>query len=64
MISRKPNQPDERTLTQFNGPDQDDNWSQAFDYCREGDCPVVVIVNDEVWKLFPSGKAWPLGKAA
>ena len=38
-----------------------DDWSEAFDYCREGDKPVrVIIVEDgafELWVLFPSGQA-------
>lgn len=31
--------------------------TDAFDYCRERNAPVVVIVNKQFWKLFPSGKA-------
>jgi viroplasmin and RNaseH domain-containing protein len=34
-----------------------DNFEEAFDYCREANHPVTVIVNWEKWKLFPSGKA-------
>jgi hypothetical protein len=29
----------------------------AFDYCRECNHPVVVMIQDEKWKLFPSGRA-------
>ncbi len=34
-----------------------DNFSAAFDYCREVGYPVVVVVKGEKYKLFPSGKA-------
>lgn len=47
---------------QFGHP-QFDDWSEAFDYCREKDAPVVVIIwfgnRFERWKIFPSGGAWP-----
>ena len=35
----------------------------AFDYCREVDSPVVVIVQGDKYKLFPSGhaKIWQEG---
>ena len=40
-------------------PTQFDNWEDAFDYCRENDCPTIVHVvtdsEDIVVKLFPSG---------
>lgn len=35
------------------------NWFEAYDYCREADCPVTVRVTtgkeDQTVKLFPSG---------
>ena len=34
-----------------------DTFSEAFDYCREGDSPVTVIVEGKRHKLFPSGHA-------
>ena len=34
-----------------------EDLSDAFDYCREKDCPVIVLVKGEKWKLFPSGCA-------
>ncbi len=34
-----------------------DDFSEAFDYCREANAPVTVIVNGEKWQLFPSGRA-------
>ena len=38
-----------------------DDWSEAFDYCREGNVPVRVIIKEdiplELWVLFPSGSA-------
>lgn len=34
-----------------------DNFEEAFDYCREANHPVTVIVNGEKSKLFPSGEA-------
>ncbi len=40
------------------------NFETAFDYCREGNKPVTVIVEGEfedddgpIWTLFPSGYA-------
>lgn len=38
-----------------------DDFSDAFDYCRERDCPVVVLVAGEKWKLYPSGHAERMG---
>ena len=32
------------------------DFSDAYDYCRECNRPVTVLVNDERWKLFPSGR--------
>lgn len=42
-----------------------DDFSEAFDYCREADKPVTVIVLDEryehgEYKLYPSGIAQQL----
>ena len=41
--------------------DMFDDWSEAFDYCREGDVPVRVVIKEddiyELWVLFPSGQA-------
>lgn len=34
-----------------------DTFSLAFNYCREADRPVTVLVAGEGWKLFPSGRA-------
>jgi hypothetical protein len=34
-----------------------DGFSAAFDYCRECNRPVMVIVTGEAWRLFPSGHA-------
>lgn len=34
-----------------------DDMSDAFDYCREVNKPVMVLVDGEKWKLFPSGHA-------
>jgi hypothetical protein len=33
------------------------DFSDAFDYCREKDRPVTVLVQGEKWKLYPSGHA-------
>lgn len=35
---------------------QFDDFSTAFDYCREADKPVAVRVGGERWKLYPSGQ--------
>ena len=35
------------------------DWADAFDACREGDAPMVVRVNGETKKIFPSGAAVP-----
>jgi len=32
-------------------------FNEAFDFCREKDCPVIVRIKNERWKLYPSGKA-------
>lgn len=32
-----------------------DTWQEAFNYCREGNAPVVVRVEGETAKIFPSG---------
>jgi hypothetical protein len=32
-------------------------FDEAFDFCREANHPVKVIVNGEIWKLYPSGIA-------
>ena len=37
-------------------------FDEAFDYCRETGHPVVVLVGNEVWKLYPSGRAVFRGK--
>ncbi len=34
-----------------------DDFSDAFDYCREAGRPVVVLVEGKRWKLYPSGRA-------
>lgn len=34
-----------------------EDFPDAFDYCREKDQPVVVLVAGEEWKLYPSGSA-------
>lgn len=34
-----------------------EEFPEAFDYCRECDRPVVVIVGKEKWKFYPSGGA-------
>ena len=34
-----------------------DTFEAAFAYCREGNCPVIVIVQGKRWKLYPSGRA-------
>ena len=34
-----------------------DDFSDAFDYCREANHPVTVIICGEKYKLFPSGRA-------
>ena len=39
-----------------------DDWSEAFDYCREVDHPVVAQVGTEVGKVFPSGWYNYIGK--
>lgn len=43
----------------FNDPDlsDDENFSEAFYYCRQVDHPVIVMINNECWKLYPSGSA-------
>jgi hypothetical protein len=55
--SRKATSPDTRREENEMYPLEFDNFSDAFDYCRECDRPVVVNVDGELWKLFPSGKA-------
>jgi len=40
-----------------------DSFSSAFDYCREADTPVTVIIAGEKWKLYPSGRAEEKGEA-
>ena len=38
-----------------------ETFSEAFDYCREGDTPVQVVITGElVWKLY---KLYPSGRA-
>jgi len=37
-----------------------DDWSEAFDYCRECNEPVTVIIQGDKYKLFPSGTAHQL----
>ena len=39
------------TVKQFN------TWEEAFDYCRERNCPVIIKVDGETAKIFPSGAA-------
>ena len=34
-----------------------DGFPEAFDYCREKDQPVTVLVLGEKWRLYPSGNA-------
>lgn len=34
-----------------------DDFSLAFDYCHEANKPVIVMVNNKKWKLYPSGTA-------
>ncbi len=35
-----------------------DDWSEAFDYCREADHPVIVrMAGEGTFKLYPSGRA-------
>ncbi len=41
---------------------QFDTWEEAFNYCREADHPVVVRVDGETAKIYPSG-AWKPIKA-
>ncbi len=36
--------------------------SEAFDYCREKDAPVLVMVRKIRYKLFPSGRGECLGQ--
>ncbi len=33
----------------------EDGWAEAFSLCRERGCPMIVIVDGERWKIFPSG---------
>ena len=39
-------------------------WEYVFDTCRERNKPMRVQIGDERWKVFPSGRAEPLNKAA
>ena len=32
-----------------------DSWSEAYDVCRERGCPMIVEVDGEVNKIYPSG---------
>ena len=41
-----------------------ETWPEAYDYCREVNCPVVVIVGDERAKIFPSGACRPLFRSS
>lgn len=34
-----------------------DTWELAFDACREEDYPIVVRVDGEIRKIFPSGSS-------
>ena len=34
-----------------------ESFNEAFDFCREKNCPVIVRIQNERWKLYPSGKA-------
>lgn len=33
------------------------DFSEAFDFCREGNKPLTVLIKGGKWKLFPSGRA-------
>ena len=35
--------------------DIDEQWVQAFDYCRERDRPIIVWVDGQIARIFPSG---------
>jgi hypothetical protein len=39
-----------------------DDYSDAFDYCRDSNRPVKVRVGNEIAKLFPSGRAEIIGE--
>jgi len=43
-----------------------DEWWEAFDTCRERNCPMRVGVGSGggEWKIFPSGTAQPLNESA
>jgi hypothetical protein len=34
-----------------------DDWSEAYDVCRERNHPIVAQVGGEICKIFPSGSA-------
>lgn len=36
------------------------DWSEAFDACRERDRPLICVVGDELGKAFPSGRLEPI----
>ncbi len=44
----------EGMMKKFSG---EDAWAEAFDYCREADKPICVLVHGTKYKLFPSGRA-------
>jgi hypothetical protein len=41
----------------MSNPKTFETMQDAFDYCRERNQPVTVLVNGEKWKLYPSGRA-------
>jgi len=34
-----------------------DGWASAFSLCRESQKPIIVEVDGERWKIYPSGSA-------
>lgn len=38
------------------------DWSEAYDYCREGNAPMTAQVGDEVLRIFPSGASKPVSR--
>ena len=39
------------------GIEKFDDFPEAFDYCRDTNAPVIVMVAGDKWKLYPSGHA-------
>lgn len=48
-------------MREFNEPDPNLSWEQAFNFCRRKNAPMTVVINGERWTIFPSGEAKKIG---